>query len=83
MKNGVFWDIRTKFVLHRRHITVPLQSPAGKSYVRFEVFTAVVMKDALFWDVTRAALVRTCFSWKRIASIFRVKRIEELRATSA
>jgi hypothetical protein len=29
MKNGVFWDIKTHFVLHRRHITSPLQSPAG------------------------------------------------------
>jgi hypothetical protein len=28
MKNGVFWDIKTQFVLHRRHITSPLQSPA-------------------------------------------------------
>jgi hypothetical protein len=24
-KNIVFWDIRTQFVLHRRHITSPLQ----------------------------------------------------------
>jgi hypothetical protein len=24
MKNGVFWDIKTQFVLHRRHITSPL-----------------------------------------------------------
>jgi hypothetical protein len=29
MKNVVFWDIRSQFVLHRRHITSPLQSPAG------------------------------------------------------
>jgi hypothetical protein len=29
MKNPVFWDIRTQFVLHRRHNTSPLQSPAG------------------------------------------------------
>jgi hypothetical protein len=28
-KNGVFWDIEPKFVLHRRHITSPLQSPVG------------------------------------------------------
>jgi hypothetical protein len=28
MKNVVFWDIETQFVLHRRHITSPLQSPA-------------------------------------------------------
>jgi hypothetical protein len=26
MKNAVFWDIKTQFILHRRHITSPLQS---------------------------------------------------------
>jgi hypothetical protein len=29
MKNAVFWDIKPQFVLHRRHITSPLQSPAS------------------------------------------------------
>jgi hypothetical protein len=29
MKNVVFWDIKPQSVLHRRHITSPLQSPAG------------------------------------------------------
>jgi hypothetical protein len=29
MKNAVFWDINPQFVLHRRHITSPLQSPAS------------------------------------------------------
>jgi hypothetical protein len=29
MKNVVFWDIKTQFVLHRRHITSLLESPAG------------------------------------------------------
>jgi hypothetical protein len=29
MKNVVFWDIKTQFVPHRRHMTSPLQSPAG------------------------------------------------------
>jgi hypothetical protein len=29
MKNGVFWDVRTQSVLHRRHITSPLHSPVG------------------------------------------------------
>jgi hypothetical protein len=29
MKNAVFWDIKTQFVLHRRHITSPLQSPVS------------------------------------------------------
>jgi hypothetical protein len=28
MKSVVLWDIKTQFVLHRRHITSPLQSPA-------------------------------------------------------
>jgi hypothetical protein len=29
MKNDVFWDIKPQFVLHRKHITSPLQSPAS------------------------------------------------------
>jgi hypothetical protein len=36
------------------------------------------MKNAVFRDVTRATLVRTDASEKRIASIIRVKRIGEL-----
>jgi hypothetical protein len=28
-KNDVFLDIRTQFILHRKHITYPLQNPAG------------------------------------------------------
>jgi hypothetical protein len=51
MKNGVFWDIRTQFLLHRKYITSPLQSTGGESYVRFEVFTAVTMKNVVFWDI--------------------------------
>jgi hypothetical protein len=52
MKNAAFWDIRTQFVPHRKHVTSPLQSPAGECYVRVEVFTTVTMKNAVFWDVT-------------------------------
>jgi hypothetical protein len=29
MRNAVFWDIKTQFVLHRRHITSVLQSQAA------------------------------------------------------
>jgi hypothetical protein len=29
MKNVVFWGIKIQFVLHRRHITSPLQRPAS------------------------------------------------------
>jgi hypothetical protein len=52
MKNADFWDIKAQFLPHRRHTTSPLQTPASKFYVRFEVFTAVTMKNAVFWDVT-------------------------------
>jgi hypothetical protein len=52
MKDSVFWDIRTQFEPNRRHITFQLQSSAFYYYVTFEVFTAVTMKNALFWDVT-------------------------------
>jgi hypothetical protein len=29
MKNAVFWDIKTQFLPHRRHISAPLQSQAN------------------------------------------------------
>jgi hypothetical protein len=29
MKNVVFWDIKTHFIPHRRHITSQIQRPAG------------------------------------------------------
>jgi hypothetical protein len=28
-KNVVFWDIVTKFIPYRKHITSPLEKPAG------------------------------------------------------
>jgi hypothetical protein len=51
VKNAVFWDIKIPFIPHRRHITSPLQSPAGLCNVRFEVFTAVTVKNGVFCDV--------------------------------
>jgi hypothetical protein len=51
MKNAVFWDTKTQFVPHRRHVKSPVQNPAGYCYVRFEVFTAVTMKNVVFWDI--------------------------------
>jgi hypothetical protein len=29
MKNAVFWDKKNQFLPHRKHITSPLQGPAG------------------------------------------------------
>jgi hypothetical protein len=51
MKNVAFWDIKTQFVPHRRHITSSSQSSASECYVRFEVFTAVTTRNAAFWDI--------------------------------
>jgi hypothetical protein len=51
MKNFVFWDIKTQFLLHRRHINSPLPNAAGSCYVRFEVFTALNISNAVFWDI--------------------------------
>jgi hypothetical protein len=48
MKNAVLWNIKPQFVPHRRHFTSPLQSAAGYCYVRFEVLTAVNMKNGVF-----------------------------------
>jgi hypothetical protein len=75
MKSVDFWDIKTQFVLHRRHITSLLQSSAGQCYVRFEVFTAATMKNVVFWAVRRVALVRIDVSEEPIASIIRVTKI--------
>jgi hypothetical protein len=50
--------------------------------MRFEVFKAVAMKNAVFWDVSRVALVRTYVLEERSASIIRVARIGELGITS-
>jgi hypothetical protein len=51
--------------------------------VRFEVFTAVTMKNGVFWDVTPCALVRTDVSEEPSASFIRVTRIGELGTTQA
>jgi hypothetical protein len=51
--------------------------------VRFEVFTAVTMKNGVFWDVTPCAFVRTDVSEEPSASFIRVTRIGELGTTLA
>jgi hypothetical protein len=72
MKN-VFWDIKTQSVPHRRHITSPLQSRVSSCYVRFEVFTAVTTKNAVFWDITPSDILRNDVLEEPSASIIRVK----------
>jgi hypothetical protein len=58
MKN-VFWDIKVQY---RRHITSLQQSPTGYCYVRYDVFTAVTMKNAVLWDVTPCGVLRLLVS---------------------
>jgi hypothetical protein len=51
--------------------------------VRLEVFAAVTMKNGVFWDLRRVALVRTDASEELSASFIRVTRIGELGTTLA
>jgi hypothetical protein len=48
MKNAVFWDIKTKIVPHKKHITSLLKNPAEYCDVGYQVFTVVTMKNAVF-----------------------------------
>jgi hypothetical protein len=79
MKNAVFWDIKTKFLPHKKYYV------SG----RCEVFTAVPMKNAAFWEhssyrkqssgmLSRMALVRTDVLEELSASIIRVTRVGKL-----
>jgi hypothetical protein len=68
MKNALFWDVRTHFVHHRRHITSPLQSSPV---------------NAVFGILCSVALVRTDVSEKYVAFVIKVTRIVELGKTLA
>jgi hypothetical protein len=46
--------------------------------VRFEVFMAATVNNAVFWAVIRVALVKTNVPEERIASTIKGKRINEV-----
>jgi hypothetical protein len=48
-------------------------------FVRFEVFTAMTRKKAIFLDVVPVDIVLTNVSEERIASIFRVEEKKKIR----
>jgi hypothetical protein len=52
MTDAVFWDIEAKFLPHMKHITSPLQIPAGYSYVRFVDIMAVNKEKVILWNLT-------------------------------
>jgi hypothetical protein len=51
---------------------------SGQMFVRSEVFTAVTMKNAIFWDVTPCRSSKYRRLKEHIASIIRMTRIGEL-----
>jgi hypothetical protein len=55
----------------------------SQSFVRFDAFMAVTMKNAVFWDVMPFGLVRTDVSEELSASFIRVTRMGELGTTLA
>jgi hypothetical protein len=62
------------------------QSPiklTGNNYVAFEIFTAVTMKNAVFWDVATCGSCEIRHFGQRVASIISVDRINELGTTLA
>jgi hypothetical protein len=48
------------------------------NFVKFEVFVAVTMKNAVFWDMTPCGSYKSRHFGERIVSIIRVERIREL-----
>jgi hypothetical protein len=82
MKNADFWDIETQFVLHRRHITIPLQ------FCRLTLRNISGFHDDDYEECGLLGcytmwLVRTEVSEEHRASIIRVTRIGELGTTLA
>jgi hypothetical protein len=64
-------------------LRIPLPLKQLDYYVRFEVFTAVTMKNGASGMLRRVALVRTDVSEEPSASFIRVTRIGELGTTLA
>jgi hypothetical protein len=77
MKNVVFWDIKLQFVPHRRHY-VCAAVPSQLMLCKIEVFTAVTMKNVVFWCVAPCGSLRTYVSEECDTSSFTVERIKEL-----
>jgi hypothetical protein len=73
------WDPSIHYVVELRSGACFLYSiDCFECFVRFDVFTSVTKKNAVFWDWRRVALVRTDVSEERIATIIRMKTICEL-----
>jgi hypothetical protein len=63
-------------IAHRQSSDITqLHGSQSQHYVRSEVFTAVTMKNGVFWDVNRVTLIRTDVKEELSASFIRVTRI--------
>jgi hypothetical protein len=62
-------------------VTVLERNWNKNDYVNFGVFAVVIMKNAVFWDVTPLAFVISDVSEERIESSIRLTRIRELVTT--
>jgi hypothetical protein len=68
-------------IVHMRHLQKCWEHRLT-AYIRFEVFTAVTMKNGVLWDVSRVALLRIDIS-EELIPFMRVARIGELGTTLA
>jgi hypothetical protein len=80
MNNAVFWDVRTQFLPHTKHITA--REPSRLMSLRFDVFTAVIWRTPSSGMWSRVAIVRADVSEENIASIIRIERMSELGNSS-
>jgi hypothetical protein len=70
--------IITSFFVARWRIAITKQLIG---YERFEGFTAVTIRNAVFWDVTPCSLVKADILEERSSSIISVTKIGELGTT--
>jgi hypothetical protein len=57
MKNDIFWDTKTEFAPHKKHVSTAEPS----RLMRFEVSKAVSMNNAIFCDVTPCGSCKNVF----------------------
>jgi hypothetical protein len=76
-------SVLTKASRHHMPENVIFNHKHCRDCVKFDVFTAVTMKNAVFWNVTSCGSCRNDVSEEHIASIIRVRKMDELGTTLA
>jgi hypothetical protein len=78
LKNVVFWDIKTQFLLKEETHYVSASETALKCYFRFEVLTTLTMRNAVILEVAPFGLCNSRRFGGIIASITTAKTISEI-----